>query len=227
MTSVTPASSFPRPPRNRDGVLTLFPGSAPHEPATQQEDFAATLAKYLREDVSLAINITVNPGPGPFGAMEDVSLGLMAERVADDEGRVSQRVVFEIGATASPREIEKRLIRDATLLDRDLTDAVYRIRRVDLVYCLPDVLFMISRLDPGLFSERGLINLQTLSSREAREASVRPDQQEFRLGTASSTVSASREVEILRLDRRFPAPWREFATPRLRRVATHPSRLAG
>ena len=58
--------------------------------------------------------------------------------------------------------------RDAMILGAGAVDAIYRLRGSDLVYHLEDCLYIISKWNPSIFSQRGLINLTTLASDEAR-----------------------------------------------------------
>ena len=61
--------------------------------------------------------------------------------------------------------------RDAMILGSGRVTTIYRFRGSDLYYHLEDCLYAVSRFDPGLFSERGLINLTKLASHEVRSYS--------------------------------------------------------
>lgn len=59
--------------------------------------------------------------------------------------------------------------RDAMLLGEGRLDTIYRLRGTDIAHRLPDCLYLMTRLDPELFSERGRINLANAASYEARD----------------------------------------------------------
>jgi len=65
--------------------------------------------------------------------------------------------------------------RDAMILGTGNVDTIYRLRGSDLYYHMDDCLFVISRLDPCVYSHRGLVNLETLASIEARSADYSND----------------------------------------------------
>ena len=58
--------------------------------------------------------------------------------------------------------------RDAMILGDGLLDAIIRFRGTDIALHLNDILYIASRWDPVLFSDRGRSNLHTLAAREAR-----------------------------------------------------------
>lgn len=59
--------------------------------------------------------------------------------------------------------------RDAMILGTKAVDYIYRLRGTDLYRHVDDCLFLISQEHPYLFSERGLINLNTLASSEIKD----------------------------------------------------------
>ena len=59
--------------------------------------------------------------------------------------------------------------RDAMILGAKAVDVIYRLRGPDLYYHMEDCLFIVSQFEPGIFSKRGLTNLISLSSDEARD----------------------------------------------------------
>lgn len=63
--------------------------------------------------------------------------------------------------------------RDAMILGTDEIDFMYRLRGRDIQRHIEDVLFLISRNHPALFSQRGLVNLASLASDGAQQ--YRPD----------------------------------------------------
>lgn len=65
--------------------------------------------------------------------------------------------------------------RDAMILGERHVDAIYRLRGADIVHNIVCALYVMSRLDPSLFSDRGLINLNTLAPRTLRDAEIAQD----------------------------------------------------
>ncbi|TGU70716.1 hypothetical protein E4633_17105 [Geomonas terrae] len=61
--------------------------------------------------------------------------------------------------------------RDAMILGSKGVDAIYRMRGADLYYHINDILYFISKWDPELFSQRGLLNLEVLASDAVRTSS--------------------------------------------------------
>jgi hypothetical protein len=58
--------------------------------------------------------------------------------------------------------------RDSLILGDAKVDAIYRLPGKAIFHCIDDLLYVVSQFNPELFSERGRINLETLSSLEAR-----------------------------------------------------------
>jgi hypothetical protein len=136
-----------------------------------------------------------------------------------------RRVAFEIGGARGLREHQRQLRRDATALASGAADAVYRLRGSDLLDHMEDVLYLVSRWDPELFSARGRINLTTLAGPEARGLTVRPEQPSVLVPYAlSGEADPARalwhvangeapHVLVRRLDARFPDVWAPYAAP--------------
>jgi len=100
--------------------------------------------------------------------------------------------------------------RDAMLLGSGEVDTIYRLRGGDLYYRMDDCLFVMSRIDPGLFSERGIVNLERLASDSARAYN-------FSQGTSVVLLSYPREdqtdpqhIFLERRTRHIPPGRREF-----------------
>ncbi|MEM6785689.1 MAG: hypothetical protein AAF624_18360 [Bacteroidota bacterium] len=155
-----------------------------------------------------------------------------------------RRIAIEIGGARDPRAERLRLRRDATLLASGAVDALYRLRGSDLVYHLEDVLFMASRWDDHVFSERGRINLTTLASWEAKTLRVRPEQPSALVTYVVDSESedyadpqvaeehlwhaandSSPFVFVRRLDRKYPDVWQAYAEAPA--VAPHRLRRTG
>jgi hypothetical protein len=65
--------------------------------------------------------------------------------------------------------------RDAMILGGNHLDALYRIRGSDITYHLDDLLYLLSVLEPSIFSERATSNLKVLASREIQKIDMRHD----------------------------------------------------
>lgn len=59
--------------------------------------------------------------------------------------------------------------RDAMILGAKAVDYIYRLRGTDLYKHVDDCIFLISQEHPYLFSDRGLVNINTLASIEAKD----------------------------------------------------------
>lgn len=66
---------------------------------------------------------------------------------------------------------------DAAMVGANAVDVVYRLRQSDFDERLADILYLVSRADLRLFSERGLLNLESLASAPARRCRVKEELQ--------------------------------------------------
>lgn len=64
--------------------------------------------------------------------------------------------------------------RDAAILGHTEIDVIYRFRGSDLFHRSNECLYLMSLLNPELFSERGLINLENLVSNHLKEVELDP-----------------------------------------------------
>ncbi|MEM8556941.1 MAG: hypothetical protein AAGG50_03775 [Bacteroidota bacterium] len=140
----------------------------PYE-SSLHDEFAWHLVKYLHEDVTLETGVEIET-PGAFYTSDFVVTVPSADTVDP------WVVAFEIGGGRDAHTERLRLIRDARLMASGVPDALYRLRGSDLVYRLEDVLYMVSRWDPLLFSGRGRRSLDKLASWEAGVVRIRPEQ---------------------------------------------------
>jgi len=62
--------------------------------------------------------------------------------------------------------------RDAMILGDGFANRIFRIRGSDIKYHIADVLYLISKIEPSMFTQRGHINLNKLASHEAKVAEV-------------------------------------------------------
>ncbi len=130
--------------------LYLPPYDSPIEDA-----FAHSITKYLADAVSLKVQV---PAPTICGRF-----------VIDFV--LSSPEIGHIGVECDGHEFHdarRDEWRDAVILGGNLVDSMYRLRGSDITYHLDDILYFMGKLEPGLMSERGMLNLRSLSSDEAR-----------------------------------------------------------
>jgi hypothetical protein len=87
--------------------------------------------------------------------------------------------------------------RDAMLLGDGCIDVMYRLRGADILLFTADLLFLVARQEPPMFTERGHINLRTLAHPEVRDWDWR-DWETQRIGP----IGQNPDVGILFLRRR-------------------------
>lgn len=105
---------------------------------------------------------------------------------------------------------ETMLLQDALLMASGALDVFFRVRAEDVEQRLHDVLFVIARVEPGLFSERGRINLHTLATPAARR--VQPQR-----GETALAVPADGDAVVHWLSSQHPETW----LPRSERALDH------
>ena len=66
--------------------------------------------------------------------------------------------------------------RDAMILGSEELDAIYRLRGADIIHQLDNILFLLSRCETELFSERGRRNLISLAHPEVRDFEINPEE---------------------------------------------------
>jgi very-short-patch-repair endonuclease len=76
--------------------------------------------------------------------------------------------------------------RDAMILGGGFVDSVYRIRGSDITHRLDDVLYLIGVFEAGVMSERGMINLRSLASVEAKAAAALSQEDRVHLAYADA-----------------------------------------
>ena len=127
------------------GITLDHPCESPIE-----EELVRVLEKYVHEQAVVTNQVEVPTPHGPF------RMDFMVE--IDD---------LKIGLEADGRDFhsyERDMFRDSIVLGYSDVHAIYRLRGKDIVFLLEDALFTLSTVEPQLFSERGKINLGTLSS---------------------------------------------------------------
>lgn len=65
--------------------------------------------------------------------------------------------------------------RDAMILGEKELSTIFRLRGNDLIYRIEDCFFLLSRFLPSFFTARGLVNLKTLASNNAKRYNIKPD----------------------------------------------------
>lgn len=116
--------------------------------------YAWNAIKYLDSSVDFQKQIEVDTICGTF----------RIDFIADHD---SKKVAFECDGKKFHDQSRDEW-RDAMILGSNAVDVIYRLRGRDLTYNMEDCLFLISKYDPEIFSQRGLINLEQLASIEAR-----------------------------------------------------------
>lgn len=87
-------------------------------------------------------------------------------------------------------------------------DVIYRFRGSDITYYIEDLLYILSKLEPDLFSLRGKINLSTLSTQEARALKYSTEEERHAITYRSTDNGGSLLIENWRRD--VPADRRAF-----------------
>lgn len=108
--------------------------------------------------------------------------------------------------------------RDAMILGEHHVDVIYRLRGSDITYHLEDVLYLLSELEPSLFSSRGIINLGCLATHEAREQTKGHDIDNYLIHYQDEDIAGSLNVEARR--RIVPAGQRRFWQSAYRHAAS-------
>lgn len=119
-----------------------------------EDDFAYHITKYLEPTISLIPQHEVKTICGTF------RLDFMAEAAG-------VKIGFECDGKDFHDESRDEW-RDAMILGSKKVDAIYRMRGSDLYYHIDDILYFISKWNPEIFSQRGLLNLQALASDAVR-----------------------------------------------------------
>ncbi|MEM0963792.1 MAG: hypothetical protein AAGK21_14790 [Bacteroidota bacterium] len=231
-------------------ALAAGPHYEPPYPGAVQDELAWHLVKHLREDARLRSEVEVEipashgwpaSGTGPAFFTLDLVVEVPVTAAAGEPPAV-RRIAFECAPGRTLRDHDRRLRRDATLLAHGAVDTIYRLRGSDLLGHMDDVLYLASQWDADLFSERGRINLRTLSTQEARHVAIRPEQPSalvpYMLSVEQDAPErhlwhvandATPHILVRRLDRRFDGVWAPYADQPLRKVQVDrpPLRKAG
>lgn len=120
-----------------------------------EDSFAWNLAKYLRRDTQLEKQVEISTICGVF------RLDFVA---TSDTG---ERIAFECDG-AEFHEVRRDEWRDAMILGSGSIDSIIRLRGSDLTYHMEDVMLLLARWYPLLFSDRSEVTLNRLASDRAR-----------------------------------------------------------
>lgn len=122
-----------------------------------EDDFAYHLTKYLEPTIRLVPQFEVKTICGVF-RIDFVAEGPMGLIGFECDGKQFH-------------DDSRDEWRDAMILGSNGVEAIYRLRGTDLYYHIDDILYIVSRWNPELFSQRGLLNLQALVSDAVRTES--------------------------------------------------------
>lgn len=174
-----------------------------------EDELAWHFTKYLAEDAAFQDHTRVQTPYAEFDVDFLVELG-------------KQRIGFMCGHMESDNERAESGFKDALLIDAGGIDVVYRFRQEDLQLRLHDCLQIVAAWNPGLFSFRGIVNLETLASPDARafrpsyndslfslsiHNASREDRFEDEPFVWPSEGGGTTEVFFRRMDRQHPAAW--------------------
>ncbi len=211
----------------QDGALRLFKSSQVARPVVPileeptlfyqppyqsmlEDELAWHFAKYLHEEASFQDYAKITTPYATFPVDFLVELG-------------KQRIGFMCGLMEGDNERAESGFKDALLIDAGGVDVLYRFRVQDIRDRLHDCLQLVAVWNPGLFSTRGLVNLERLSSAESRAFAPSYNQSIFVLSLSGQKPledvyfdepftwpgAAETPVEVLfrRMSRQYPAAW--------------------
>jgi hypothetical protein len=185
-----------------DAVLPLVEPTHFYDPpyeAALDDEFAWHLVKYLNPVSGLRYLSAIRTPCGVF-------------RVRFIAERGTLQVGFEWGG--AEEDAESTRLRDALFVGSGMLDVLYRFKESALTQHLCDALYLASRWDPDLFSPRGRINLDTLSTAAARACRIQRDEPIARISYPvdeelpgiSETIEVP-ELVVRRLSHRLPQVW--------------------
>jgi len=100
--------------------------------------------------------------------------------------------------------------RDAMILGSEELDAIYRLRGADIIHQLDNILFLLSRCETELFSERGRRNLISLAHPEVRDFEINPEETNIYVAFGDEEFSPINRIHLARRHREIPAGRRQF-----------------
>ena len=202
----------------KNDIVTYAPPSVLEEPmlfyqppysSMLTDDLAWYLTRFLADGAGIQDQTRVQTPYAEFTVDFLIELG-------------KHRIGFMIGHMDSDSERAESSFKDAMLIDSGGLDVIYRFRMYDLEERLYDCLQLVSAWNPSLFSYRGRVNLETLSSIEARSFKTSYNKSLFRVEISPSISddsfmdeqfvwpsqeAQSSEVFFRRMCRQYPAAW--------------------
>lgn len=98
--------------------------------------------------------------------------------------------------------------RDAMILGENHVDVIYRVRGRDINFYIEDVLYLLSELEPSVFSERANANLKVFASPEVKMYAKNHDQDHYQFKYSNGSDIGSFKLELRR--RIIPGGRRRF-----------------
>ena len=179
---------------------------APPYHSALADGFVWNLVKYLAPAFDLSVDeqsggtvVTLAAsatGPGRSPRFISFAFARLEECAQNAQEATTNNVGQEAGT-----EGEKQQTFLANVTEVVPPGVFYVLRPEDIVHRLPDVLALMAKWDPALFSERGAVNLERLSSNEAQARRVTPICTEALL-----SYPDDRSASCLLLDPGMPVP---------------------
>lgn len=231
--------SMPRVPAGR--LFPLHPASASRHPLQEpalfyhppyeteaEDDLAYELVRTLDESAGLHYR----PALATSYAAFDVTFVI-------EKGR--QRIGILISREEEAIDPVEASFHDTLLVDAGLVDILYRFSEEDARERLYDVLCLVARWNPGLFSERGLARIEAQASPATRAfapipgqengslALILPAEEDAWMGEAFTWSSevAGTVLTCRRMSRYHPAGWMRGLDDALAHFGISPDRLRG
>ncbi len=120
-----------------------------------EDELAWHLVKYLHRGCRLHSQVRVSTPCGIF----------WVDFVIECRGR---RIALECGPLDEAPDLQQERYRDALIVGSTAFDVLYRLSGKRLFHHMEDLLYLLARWHPQVFTERALINLNRLASPEAR-----------------------------------------------------------
>lgn len=162
-----------------------------------ENDFAYQVVKYLDEVVDLQAQYHVKTICGLF---------VVDFVVTSSSGR---RVGFECDGKEF-HNTSRDEWRDAMILGSGELDAIYRLRGADIIFQLDNILFLLSRCEKELFSERGHRNLKSLVHPDVQSFEILSEETNFHLVLGVNDSNPISRIHLERRYREIPAGRRQF-----------------
>ncbi len=144
----------------------MAPEYTPPYDSPIEDTFAYHATKYLLQDLEFHTQYSTNTICGKF-IVDFVAIS--------PEGK---KVGFECDGKDF-HDASRDEWRDSMILGDNKLDSIYRLRGSDLTYYINDVLFILTKCEPSLFSSRGISNLKVLASKEIENLIVNNEQTIF------------------------------------------------